>query len=319
MSVFSENHGRNRAYESDAPPLESKISGLLERRGQSRSARREREDPPMWGFSYDRAEGVIHLLLAFSIVGGAAAILSSGLFAPEVAQARKVEARAALPAPLAPQQRAETQPLAQPKAQSQPAPPPSSKPLSEAPADARSAAPMGTPEKAAMAPVSLLDSRPLTEIGATPAKAPEPLAPPPASLREKLDPGEEAMKRVAVAAPPPVAETAPARVDEAPPREEPSSLLEKGAQASKEEAKSEDRGRMAHCYLKLSGRVQSSGSCRVRRTEDSVILELPGKPLQIAHAHGRVWTATLGGRSLGRVYRSGACWGARGFYACENG
>lgn len=299
MSVFSENHGRDHGYDSDFP--------------QPRRARRDREDPPLWGFSYDRAEGVIHLLLAFSIVGGAAAVLSSGVFAPEAPQARRVEARVApqSPAP-SPQQRSDTQRKAEA--------PPAAKPLSEAPAlaEARPPAPALEPAAKPAASASFLDSRPLAEVGTMPAKALEPLAPPPAAIREKIDPSETTTQKLAAAAPPPVAEVAPVRAEEAAPREEPPSPPQGESQAPRQ-AKAEDRGRMAHCYLKLSGRVQSSGSCMVRRTEDSVILDLPGKPLEIAHAHGRVWTATLGGRALGKVYRSGACWGARGFYACENG
>ncbi|MEK4035177.1 hypothetical protein WOC76_07785 [Methylocystis sp. IM3] len=293
MSVFYENNGRKHGYESDVP--------------HSRWARREREDLPLWGFSYNHAEGVVHLLLAFSIVGGAAAILSSGVFAPDAAQASRVEARAASVERL-PQQRSETQPAAQPRAEAEAAPPPPARAQSGQ-ADARSAAPADPTEKPT---ASLIDSRPLAEIGATPEKAPEPLAPPAATLREKLEPGEDGAQKAAAAAPPPVIEAAPARAEEAP-------APEAAPVPPRAEAKSEDRGRIAHCYLKLAGRVQSSGSCRVRRTEESVILELPGKPLEIAHAHGRVWTAALGGRALGNVYRSGSCWGARGFYACEKG
>ncbi len=299
MSVFFENHSRDHGYDSDFP--------------QSRRTRREREDPPLWGFSYDRAEGVIHLLLAFSIVGGAAAALSSVVLAPEAPQARRVEARAAPQSPAhPPQQHNDTQRKADA--------PPATKPSSEAPAlaDARPPAPTSEPAPKPAASASLLDSRPLAEVNTMPAKALEPLAPPPPALRERLDPSEDTTRKIAAAAPPPVVEAAPVRADEVTPREEPPAPPQSEPEAPRR-AKSEDRGRMAHCYLKLSGRVQSSGSCLVRRTEDSVILDLPGKPLEIAHAHGRVWTATLGGRSLGKVYRSGACWGARGFYACENG
>jgi hypothetical protein len=318
MSVFFENHGRDRGYDSDALPGESKVSAFLDRGGQVRRDRKERDDPPLWGYSYDRAEGVIHLLLAFSIVGGLAAILNSGLFAPDAPQIRKVESRPAASSPAAaPQQRADVKPI------SAPAAPPATatavvEPAAPSPAEARPLAPMEKAESAAPS-ASLLDSRPLTEIAAASAKAPEPLAPPPTTMRGGPDPSEAPAESVADAGPPSVADAAPAPANEASAGEEAAPAAPRAAQAPRVEAKSEDRGRMARCYLKLSGRVQSSGSCRVRHTDDSVILDLPGKPLELAHAHGRTWIATLGGRNLGKVYRNGACWGAHGFYACENG
>jgi hypothetical protein len=76
---------------------------------------------------------------------------------------------------------------------------------------------------------------------------------------------------------------------------------------------------MEKCFFKLSGRVQSSGSCRVLHTGGGVTFQFPGKPLTIAHAQGSVWSATFGGRDIGKVYRSGSCWAAKGFYACEKG
>lgn len=300
MSVFFDNHGRNRGYESDAPSRETKISAFLERGGQSRWGRREREDPPLWGFSYDRAEGVIHLLLAFSIVGGLAALFSSGFFVPDAQKGPKLEARAVTPA--LPRPPTEAQSVAPPRAL-QTASPPQSEARSEAPpqADARPAA----------TPALLLGSRTLAELGAMPAKALEPLAPPPAAAREKSGPADGPTQTDVVAAPEQlVAEAPPAPTDALAMSEEPA--------ATGRARESEGSGRMAHCYLKLGRRVQTSGSCRVQRMENSVILQLPGKPLEIAHAYGRVWTATLGGRNLGKVYRSGACWGARGFYACES-
>jgi hypothetical protein len=75
--------------------------------------------------------------------------------------------------------------------------------------------------------------------------------------------------------------------------------------------------RTAKCFVKLAGRVQSSGACRVSHTDALVIFDLSGKALEITHSHGRVWTAQFGGRSLGKVFKTGACWGGKGFYACE--
>jgi hypothetical protein len=41
--------------------------------------------------------------------------------------------------------------------------------------------------------------------------------------------------------------------------------------------------------------------------------------LTIDQRQGRVWTARLDARSFGNVYKTGECWGAKGFYVCDRG
>ncbi len=302
MSVFYGDRGRNRDYgdEQGAPR-----AGRVGRFGPGR--RREPDDRPLFGFSYDRAEGVIQLLVAFGVVGGAAALLSSGLFAPDAADARRREARtdaAPVSAAPAPQRLVEA-----PPARAEPSPVSPSRADAPAPAGATNLVEQAVPA----APVASQDPSPPVQM-AMPAKLPEPLAPPPAELRERLDPTP---KRVDDAPPPGRADMASQAEAAAAAAEDAAPTLSAEAPAAR--SAGESPARFSHCYLKLAGRVQSSGGCRVRHTEDAVVLEVQGKPLEIAHARGRVWTATYGGRSLGKVYRSGSCWGARGFYACEKG
>lgn len=306
MSVFFENRGRESDQESDAATGVSRRSlSRWRARGNSSPRHRQDDDRPLWGFSYERVEAVVHLLLAFGVVGGAAAILSAGLFNPG-APVEKIEAQAAL-----------TTPLAAPPA---PAAAPAAKKLVEtgpvAPAEKVEQAP------AAPAPDPLLNVQPIAQAAAAPlepAIAPEPLAPPTMDLREKLAPREEMRQqdaRDAIAVPPPASAALPQETAYQPPASEKASV---GPEKLAAENKAAEGGRIARCYLKLSGRVQTSGACRVRHTAEAVVFQLPGKQLEITHAHGRTWMATLGGQSLGKVFKSGACWGARAFYACENG
>ncbi|WP_442756585.1 hypothetical protein ACNHKD_08280 [Methylocystis sp. JAN1] len=286
---------------------------------------RQGDEGSLWGFAYDRVEGVVHLTLAFTIVGGAAVILSSALFSPGAPLGGPLEkpavAKQAKPAPAASVAAREAVPPT--PAQDPPAPvaakdpPPPVAPTRQA-----------EPAPAAPAADLFLDAHPMTESAApaASASAPEPLAPPSADMREKLVARQDAAPAPALGpqiqesgSPPPEAsayQAAPANAGEA--REEAPDVP---AKAVAEAPKAEEGGRMAKCYLKLSGRVQNSGSCRVDHTGENVIFHLPGKPLELAHDRGRVWTATLGGRNLGKVYKNkdAPCWGAKGFYACENG
>jgi hypothetical protein len=258
------------------------------------------DDAPLWGVAYEKVEGVVHLTLAFAIVGGAAVILSSALFSPGAPLGGAVEKPAEVTqASLAP---AVAVAVTEPETAAPAAPVEKAAPLAQA--------------EPAPAADSFLNARPIAEQAAPAAagRAPEPLSPPSADMREKLEARQEA-------APPPEAKAyeaaapAPASAPEA--QAEPPAAAEKPIDASK----AEEGGRMARCYFKLSGRVQNSGACRVDHAGAAVVFHLPGKTLELAHNNGRVWTATLGGRNLGKVYKNkGApCWGAKGFYACENG
>lgn len=77
---------------------------------------------------------------------------------------------------------------------------------------------------------------------------------------------------------------------------------------------------LADCFVKIEGRVLISGRCQILREDDkSVTFELAGEPLVLSFRQSRTWTARLGERDLGKVYKRGSCWGNRGFYACDRG
>jgi hypothetical protein len=285
MSVFLENERRGSDYETEARLGRSTVRRSYPDGRPIRPPRRE--DAPLWGFSYDRAESVIHLLLAFTMVGGAAAVIWH--LAPEVEKPAAPVKTLSRPAPV--------QPLAA-----------APKPAAPTLAKVESAKPVApaAPEKPAAPALAAAVMSP-TPI----SNAPAPLPPPAAELREKLaEPaGPPAAPMAAEAAPIPVP------------------VITESEPASPETVKAEPKAessetnsvRSAHCYLKLSGRVQANASCKVQITDNGIIFQLPGKPLEITHDHGRTWLAALGGRSLGKVYKSGSCWGGHGFYACKNG
>jgi hypothetical protein len=76
----------------------------------------------------------------------------------------------------------------------------------------------------------------------------------------------------------------------------------------------------ARCFVKIDGNVVTSKVCRILREKDkSFVFQLAEGALTITHRHGRVWTARLGSRDFGNVYKTGSCWGAHGFYACDRG
>lgn len=288
MSVFLDNHRRGSDYETDAPFGRSNV-----RRNHSNGRPmkpRRRDEAPLWGFSYDRAESAIHLLLAFIMVGGVAAMLWN-FVAPE-AEKPAAPVRTALPAPAKPQTAPEKTAVAPPIAKV------------ENPAPVETVPP--PPVKPAAPPLTAAVLSP-TPI----ANAPAPLPPPPVELREKLAAPVEAPAAVAAKAPEPQPAPVAEQAEASPP--------EAAATEAKADAVEGNSVRTAHCYVKLGGRVETNASCRVEITDNGIIFRLPGKPLEITHEHGRTWNATLGGRSLGKVYKSGSCWGSRGFYACKKG
>ncbi|WP_159730483.1 hypothetical protein [Methylosinus sp. Ce-a6] len=76
----------------------------------------------------------------------------------------------------------------------------------------------------------------------------------------------------------------------------------------------------ARCFVKIDGRVLIAKTCRILRDKDKeVIFEIDDGPLTIKLRQGRVWTARLKDRDFGNVYKTGSCWGAQGFYACDRG
>lgn len=326
MSVFLENRRRDSDCEPQADGPPSRAPSFARFLGGARklpppASRVNRE--PLLGLSYDRVEGVVHLVLAFAIVGGAAAIMSSSLFSSGAPVSGAIEKRPEVEAPkvatavVAPATAVvaptNEEPEAKPPVVNEMAPvaAPATPVAVPEPPIAAPAPPAAAPKPASAPPAApslnpFLDARPMTE-----AAVPEPLAPPSPDMREKLTGGREET-------PPSEPATAYQTTAPEPEAKQEAALPKKSAEAPK--AAAED-AHTAKCYLKLAGRVQSSGPCTVHHTAEAVTFDLPGKPLEIAHKHGRVWTATLGGRNLGQVYRnkSAPCWGAKGFYACENG
>jgi hypothetical protein len=76
----------------------------------------------------------------------------------------------------------------------------------------------------------------------------------------------------------------------------------------------------ARCFVKIDGKVVVARGCRILRDGGkSVVFEIEDGPLTIDLRQGRVWTARLKERDFGNVYKTGECWGATGFYACDRG
>lgn len=72
--------------------------------------------------------------------------------------------------------------------------------------------------------------------------------------------------------------------------------------------------------MKIDGKVLESRGCRIlREGGKSVVFQIAEGALTIDLRQGRVWTARLEGRDFGNVYKTGECWGAKGFYACDRG
>ncbi len=85
------------------------------------------------------------------------------------------------------------------------------------------------------------------------------------------------------------------------------------------EPKSRVNESTSDCLVKVDRRVLIDRSCQVSWTKQQrVTFALGEKPLTISHDHGRTWLATLGSRDLGKVFKSGSCWGSKRAYICEH-
>jgi hypothetical protein len=49
----------------------------------------------------------------------------------------------------------------------------------------------------------------------------------------------------------------------------------------------------------------------------SLTLGLTDKTVTLAFDHGRTWTATMGKRQLGKVFKRDSCWGNKHIYICR--
>jgi hypothetical protein len=85
------------------------------------------------------------------------------------------------------------------------------------------------------------------------------------------------------------------------------------------EAKSRVNESISNCLVKVDKRVLINRSCQVSWIkQQQVTFALAEKPLTISHDHGRTWLATLGSRELGKVFKTGSCWGSKRVYICEH-
>ena len=73
------------------------------------------------------------------------------------------------------------------------------------------------------------------------------------------------------------------------------------------------------CYIRISGRVLEGAACQVSRNAGAVTFQYGGQTLALSPVKGKTWTATLAGKSLGNVYKSGSCWSSRSAYICDRG
>ncbi|AZG75872.1 hypothetical protein [Methylocystis rosea] len=153
----------------------------------------------------------------------------------------------------------------------------------------------------------------LLEAQAAAEPLPEPLAPPPkadiptsALGAAAVPPLDAALPKTAFDDAPPVDTAATAEPgDEAP-------AARTAARESQRKDEPANEGRRAKCFVKVDGRVLFERSCMLRQpTRSTVTLNAGDDAVVLTQDHGRTWTASLGGRSLGKVYRTGECWGRR--------
>ncbi|MGB5086164.1 MAG: hypothetical protein WBO09_16535 [Methylocystis silviterrae] len=143
---------------------------------------------------------------------------------------------------------------------------------------------------------------------------PEPLPPPqktdvPAAASAlgavAVPPLDAALPKTAFDAPPVDAAVTAEPEDEAP-------AARTAARESQGGDEPANEGRRAKCFVKIDGRVLFERSCMLRQPGRSTLtLNAGADAVVLTQDHGRTWTASLGGRSLGKVYRTGECWGRR--------
>ncbi|TLG79045.1 hypothetical protein [Methylocystis sp. B8] len=190
-------------------------------------------------------------------------------------------------------------------------------PVATAPASAEQEA-IAPPAQQA-AGVTALRER-LIEAQSATEPLPEPLPPPTAKAEAPASPPsldaapasplDEAQSKTAFDGAPPVDAAGPAEPESVAPVRE----VERQQQPA-------DEGRPVQCFVKVDGRVLFEKSCLLRQAGRSSFTLIAGKNSVVLKLdHGRSWTATLGGESLGPVYRTGQCWGRRReVYICAKG
>jgi hypothetical protein len=95
--------------------------------------------------------------------------------------------------------------------------------------------------------------------------------------------------------------------------------IEDGASATQKPVTEEAApdARTGKCYVRIAGRVLNSGACQISRESGGVTFQYAGQTLTLSPVKGKTWSATLGGKNIGSVYKRGSCWGSRSTYICD--
>jgi len=190
-------------------------------------------------------------------------------------------------------------------------------PLATAPAEAAPdsvASPTQPPPDAMALRERLLEAQSATE------PLPEPLPPPTAKAEAPASPPPPDAATVS-----PLDEAPPKNaLDDTPPLDAFAPTDSKRVVAVREVERQQqptDEGRRAQCFVKVDGRVLFEKTCLLQQDGRSSLTLTAGKDTVVLKLdHGRTWSATLGGESLGPVYRTGQCWGRRReVYICAKG
>ncbi len=184
-----------------------------------------------------------------------------------------------------------------PELSAPPAPPtPNSKDLRERLLEAQSAA------------------QPLPEPLPPPTKADVPAAAPALPVGA-VAPLDQARPQAASDDSPPVNTAARAEPDDEAP------AAQAAARQSQRVDEPPNESRRGKCFVKVDGQILFEHGCMLRQSGRSKFtLNAGDEALVLTLEQGRTWTASLGGRSLGKVYRTGECWGRRRqVYICAKG
>lgn len=246
---------------------------------------------------YDRVERAFYLLMGGVIFAGCIAIVMAGFRGAE--PARPVEGVTEVQLASPPQQETARTPQAN---QNLSAAAPTADP---APTPVESVAAAPPQEPAAAAPtVAPRESPTVAEEAMPPAQGE---AAPAQNLASELPPAIETPREseMAMAAPNAARHEAAEPEPEAAP---PAAARDANAGADDKAGAGE---RAAKCFVKVAGRVLTSGNCRVSRKGAAVTFLHSGQPVTVSPRRGREWALTLGGRNIGTVYKVGDCWGSR--------
>ncbi len=200
------------------------------------------------------------------------------------------------------------------------------------------------PERTQLASPRRVEPQPASAHAQDPFASSAPPAPDATALRERFRQAQSATAPLPEPLPPPSVAKArtpdPAPVQEAAPvaapdNAKPQAAVERApsvdaarstsaasaAVESQAEEKPANEGRHTQCLVKVDGQVLFQRGCMLRQSGRSTFTFNAGdEAVVLTLERGRTWTARLGGRSLGKVYRTGECWGRRReVYICAKG